>query len=180
MKLLFDLFPVLLFFVAYKVADIYAATAVAIAASVLQILWLKLRGRPVEGMQWASLAIIVVFGGMTLLLRDETFIKWKPTLLYGMFALVLAGGRLFLGRDLIKAAMGRQIALPEPVWRRLNLAWIVFFAAMAVLNLVVAYRFSTDVWVDFKLFGTMGLTLVFVVAQALYLGRHAQEPEEGR
>jgi intracellular septation protein len=175
MKLLFDLFPVLLFFVAYKVADIYVATGTAIVASIAQILWLKLRARPVEGMQWTSLAIIVVFGGMTLLLQDETFIKWKPTVLYGLFAVVLLGGRVFFGRDLIKAVMGKQITLPEPVWRRLGVAWVAFFAAMAVLNLLVAYRFSTDVWVNFKLFGTMGLTIAFVIAQALYLGRHVQE-----
>ncbi len=175
MKLLFDLFPILLFFVAYKVADIYVATAVAIAASVVQILWLKFRNRPVEGMQWASLAIIVVFGGMTLFFHDETFIKWKPTVLYGLFAAVLAGGRMFFGRNLIKSVMGKQLALPEPIWHRLSLAWIVFFVAMAALNLLVAYRFPTDVWVNFKLFGTMGLTIAFVIAQALYLGRYVQE-----
>ncbi len=175
MKLLFDLFPILLFFVAFKLADIYVATAVAIAASVVQIVWLKLRARPIEPMQWASLAIIVVFGGMTLFLHDETFIKWKPTVLYGLFAAVLAGGRMMFGRNLVRSVMGRQLALPEPVWHRLNLAWIAFFVAMAALNLAVAYRFPTDVWVDFKLFGTMGLTIAFVIAQALWLGRYVQE-----
>ncbi len=175
MKLLFDLFPILLFFVAFKLADIYVATAVAIAASVVQIVWLKLRARPIEPMQWASLAIIVVFGGMTLFLHDETFIKWKPTVLYGLFAAVLAGGRMMFGRNLVRSVMGKQLALPEPVWHRLNLAWIAFFVAMAALNLAVAYRFPTDVWVDFKLFGTMGLTIAFVVAQALWLGRYVQE-----
>ncbi len=175
MKLLFDLFPILLFFVAFKLADIYVATAVAIAASVVQIVWLKLRARPIEPMQWASLAIIVVFGGMTLFLHDETFIKWKPTVLYGLFAAVLAGGRMMFGRNLVRSVMGKQLALPEPVWHRLNLAWIAFFVAMAALNLAVAYRFPTDVWVDFKLFGTMGLTIAFVIAQALWLGRYVQE-----
>jgi intracellular septation protein len=175
MKLLFDLFPILLFFVAYKVADIYVATAIAIAASVAQIAWLGLRARPIEGMQWASLAAIVVFGGMTLFLHDETFIKWKPTVLYGLFAAVLAGGRVIFGRNLVKSVMGRQLALPEPIWHRLSLAWMAFFVAMAGLNLVVAYRFATDVWVNFKLFGTMGLTIAFVIAQALWLGRYVQE-----
>lgn len=175
MKLLFDLFPILLFFVAFKLADIYVATAVAIAASVVQIVWLKLRARPIEPMQWASLAIIVVFGGMTLFLHDETFIKWKPTVLYGLFAAVLAGGRMMFGRNLVRSVMGKQLALPEPVWHRLNLAWIAFFVAMAALNLAVAYRYPTDVWVDFKLFGTMGLTIAFVIAQALWLGRYVQE-----
>ena len=175
MKLLFDLFPILLFFVAYKVADIYVATAIAIAASVAQIAWLGLRARPIEGMQWTSLAVIVVFGGMTLFLHDETFIKWKPTVLYGLFAAVLAGGRVIFGRNLVKSVMGRQLALPEPIWHRLSLAWMAFFVAMAGLNLVVAYRFPTDVWVNFKLFGTMGLTIAFVIAQALWLGRYVQE-----
>ena len=175
MKLLFDLFPIILFFVAYKLVDIYAATAVAIAASFAQIGWLKLRAKPIEPMQWTGLAIIAVFGGLTLLWHDETFIKWKPTVLYGLFALVLAGGRLFFGRDLIRAAMGKQLSLPDPVWTRLNLAWMLFFAVMAVLNIAVAYSFSTDVWVNFKLFGTLGLTLVFVIAQGFYLSRFLEE-----
>ncbi len=175
MKLLFDLFPIVLFFVAYKVADIYVATGVAIVASIGQIGWLLARGKRVEGMQWTSLAIIVLFGGMTLLLKDETFIKWKPTVLYGLFALVLAGAQLLFRRNLIRSAMGQQIALPEPVWSRLTVLWTLFFVAMAVLNLFVAYRFPTDTWVNFKLFGTTGLTLAFVLAQAVYVGRHVQE-----
>lgn len=178
MKLLFDLFPILLFFVAFKLADIYVATAVAIVASIAQIAWLRMRGRRIEGMQWTSLAIIVVFGGMTLLFHDETFIKWKPTVLYALFALALAGAQLFFGRNLIKAMMGRQLELPEPIWARLNVAWIAFFAAMAALNIVVAYRFSTDTWVNFKLFGTMGLTFAFVILQALYVGRYVQEENQ--
>lgn len=178
MKLLFDLFPILLFFVAFKLADIYVATGVAIVASIAQIAWLRMRGRRIEGMQWTSLAIIVVFGGMTLLFHDETFIKWKPTVLYALFALALAGAQLFFGRNLIKAMMGRQLELPEPIWTRLNVAWIAFFAAMAALNIVVAYRFSTDTWVNFKLFGTMGLTFAFVILQALYVGRYVQEENQ--
>jgi intracellular septation protein len=175
MKLLFDLLPIILFFVAYKVAGIYAATGVAIAASVVQIVWLRLRRRPIEPMQWTSLGIIVVFGGLTLFLRDETFIKWKPTVLYAVFALTLVGARLLRGINLIKVMLGKQVRLPEPVWGRLDRAWTVFFVVQAVLNIVVAYGFSTDVWVNFKLFGAMGLTLLFVVGQAVWLGRHVQE-----
>jgi len=175
MKFLFDLLPVILFFVAFKLADIYVATGVAIAASFAQVGWLKLRGKKVEPMLWASLAIIAVFGGATLLLQDETFIKWKPTVLYWMFGLVLAGAALLFRRNLIRAMLSEQVQLPEPIWSRLNWSWIGFFAFMGAANLYVAYNYSTDLWVNFKLFGGMGLMLLFVVAQALFLARHIDE-----
>lgn len=175
MKLLFDLFPIILFFIAFKLAGIYVATATAIVATIAQIGWLKARGRTVENMQWASLAIIIVFGGLTLLFHDETFIKWKPTVLYGLFAAGLLGYRIFAGRNPIQLMMGKQVTLPDPIWDRLNLAWSAFFAVMGVLNLFVAYGFSTDTWVNFKLFGTLGLTLGFVVLQALYIGRYVED-----
>jgi intracellular septation protein len=175
MKFLFDLFPVLLFFVAFKLFDIYVATAVAIAATFAQVGWLKLRGRKVEPMLWASLAIIVVFGSATLVLQDETFIKWKPTVLYWLFAAVLAGGELLAGRNLLRALLGAQLDLPDAAWRRLNLSWIGFFAFMGGANLAVAYNFSTDAWVNFKLFGGIGLMLLFVLAQGLVLAKYVQE-----
>jgi len=175
MKFLFDLFPVLLFFVAFKLYDIYVATAVAIGASFAQVGWLKLRGRKVEPMLWASLAIIAVFGGATLALQDETFIKWKPTVLYWLFAAVLAGGELLAGRNLLRALLGAQLDLPDAAWRRLNLSWIGFFAFMGAANLAVAYNFSTDAWVNFKLFGGIGLMLLFVLAQGLFLAKYVQE-----
>lgn len=175
MKFLFDLFPVVLFFVAFKVWGIYTATAVAIAASFAQIGWVWLRHRKVEPMLWASLAIIVVFGGATLLLRDETFIKWKPTVLYWLFAAVLAGGELFFRRNLMKSMLAHQVQLPASAWRRLNWSWAGFFAFMGAANLYVAYSFSTDKWVDFKLFGGIGLMLLFVLAQALFLAKYMQD-----
>jgi intracellular septation protein len=175
MKFLFDLLPVILFFVAFKFADIYVATGVAIATTVLQVAWVRLRGRRVEPMLWASLGIIVVFGGATLLLQDETFIKWKPTVLYWLFAAVLAIAQLAFRRNLIRAMMEKQVTLPEPVWLRLLAGWIAFFAVMGALNLIVAYHFSTDAWVNFKLFGGIGLMLVFVVLQALMLSRYIDE-----
>ena len=175
MKLLFDMLPVILFFVAYKAADIFVATGVAIVASVVQIVWLRLRGQTIDNMQWVSLGIIVVFGGMTLLLHDETFIKWKPTVLYALFSVALLVGRYLMKRNLIEAMMGKQITLPAPVWEKLNIAWIRFFLLQGVLNIFVAYNFSTDVWVNFKLFGSLGLTLAFVVLQALYFSRHIEE-----
>ena len=175
MKFLFDLFPVLLFFIAFKLAGIYVATAVAIGATCLQIGWLKLRRRRVEPMLWASLAIIGVFGGATLALQDETFIKWKPTVLYWLFGTVLAASALIFRRNLVRAMLSQQVQLPDPVWSRLNLSWVAFFVFMGALNLYVAYNYPTDLWVNFKLFGGMGLMLVFVVAQALVLARYAEE-----
>jgi intracellular septation protein len=179
MKFLFDFFPVILFFIAFKVADIYVATAVAIVATFVQVGWLKLRGRKVEPMLWASLAIIAVFGGATLLLQDETFIKWKPTVLYWLFGAVLAGALVFR-RNLIRVMLSEQVQLPDPIWSRLNLSWITFFVFMGALNLYVAYNFSTDHWVNFKLFGGMGLMLLFVLAQALVLSRFIEEKNERR
>jgi len=177
MKFLFDLLPVLLFFVAFKLADIYVATAVAIATTVVQVTWLKLRGKRVDAMLWASLGIIVVFGGATLALQDETFIKWKPTVLYWLLGAVIAAAAALFRRNLIRMMLSHQVQLPDPVWDRLNWSWVGFFAFMGALNLYVAYNYSTDLWVNFKLFGGMGLMLVFVVAQALFLARHVEDKQ---
>ena len=180
MKFLFDLFPVILFFAAFKLGDIYLATGVAIAATFVQIAWSWLRHRKVENMMWISLAIISVFGGMTLLLHDETFIKWKPTVLYWTFALVLAVSALLFRKNLIRALMQEQITLPEAVWTKLNLAWVGFFTFMGVANLAVAFAFgfSTDAWVNFKLFGGIGLVLVFALLQGLMLSRYIDEEKK--
>jgi intracellular septation protein len=199
-KFLFDLFPVIVFFVAYKIGDanaeftrsllagfglplgadekpgIYLATAVAIAASIGQIGWVKLRGHTVETMMWVSLGIIVVFGGATLWLHDESFIKWKPTVLYWLFAAIILGSTLF-GRNVIKAMMGAQMELPAPAWSRLNASWGGFFVFMGIANLLVAFNFSTDDWVNFKLFGSMGLMLVFVIGQSMMLTRYLDKDD---
>ena len=177
MKFLFDLFPVALFFIAFKIAGIYVATAVAIVATFGQIGWLKLRKRPVHPMLWASLAIIVVFGGATLLLQNETFIKWKPTVLYWMFGAVLAGAALFFHRNLIRVVLSEQMQLPERVWARLNWSWVGFFLFMGAANLYVAYNYTTDQWVDFKLFGGSGLMLAFVVVQSFFLAKYVEEKQ---
>lgn len=174
MKFLFDLFPVILFFAAFQLWGIFVATAVAIAASFAQIGWLALRGRKIDKMLWASLAIIVVFGGLTLALRDKTFIQWKPTVLYWLFGAVLAGAALG-GRNLIRSMLSEQVQLPSAVWTRLNWSWVGFFAFMGAANLYVAYNFSESAWVNFKLFGGMGLMLLFVLAQALLLSRYMPE-----
>jgi intracellular septation protein len=177
MKFLFDIFPVVLFFVAFKVGGIYVATAVAIAATFAQIAWVWFKHRKVDTMLWVSLAIITVFGGMTLFLHDETFIKWKPTVLYWSFAAALAGSTLFFGKNLIRTLLAEQFALPEAMWSRLNWSWVAFFTAMGFANLAVAFMFnlSTDTWVNFKLFGGIGLLLVFAIGQALLLSKYIEE-----
>lgn len=177
MKLLFDIFPVVLFFIAYKLYDIYVATAVAIAASFVQIGWLWARGHAIDKMLWMSVGVIVVFGGATLLLADETFIKWKPTVLYWLFGGGLIVASVAFKKNLIRAVMQHQVSLPDEVWGRLQASWIGFFLLMGALNLYVAYSFSTDAWVNFKLFGGIGLMLVFVVLQALMLAKHVQDKE---
>lgn len=177
-KLLFDLFPLILFFVAFRYADIFTATAVAMAAGVAQIAWLKLRGAAIETMHWINLTIIIVFGGATLLFHDDTFIKWKPTVLYWLFGGVLLAGKWFFGRNVIQGIMGKQITLPDPVWTRLNLAWALFFLVSGALNLYVAFsgQFTESQWVNFKVFGLMALMILFVIGQSIWLGRHiAQE-----
>ncbi len=181
MKFLFDLFPVILFFVAFKFAGIYVATAVAMAATVAQIGWVWYRHRRVEPMLWVSFGVIAVFGSATLLLQDETFIKWKPTVLYWLFAASLAIAQVGFGNNLIRAMMGKQMQLPEPAWVRLLWSWAAFFTLMGVANLYVAFNYPTDLWVNFKLFGGMGLMFAFVIAQALYLARYmGEDPSEGK
>jgi intracellular septation protein len=171
LKFLFDLFPVILFFVAFKFADIFVATGVAIAATFVQIGYVLARGRRVTNMQWTGLAVIALFGGATLILRDETFIKWKPTVLYWLAGTAFLGALAF-GKNLVKAVMAEGLELPEPVWFKLCIAWGVFFLFKGTLNLYVAYNFPTDTWVNFKLFGGMGLMLLFVIAQALWLSKY--------
>ncbi len=201
-KLLFDLFPIIVFFVAYKVGDanaeatrafmagiglpqpvgagekpgIYLATVLAIVASFGQIAWVKLRGHAIETMMWVSLGLIVVFGGATLWLHDESFIKWKPTVLYWLFAGIIFGAAA-LGRNVIRSLMQAQMELPDPAWSRLNASWGGFFAFMGLANLFVAFNFSTDTWVNFKLFGSLGLMLVFVVAQSMMLTKYLDKEE---
>ncbi|VVD96167.1 septation protein A [Pandoraea cepalis] len=177
MKFFFDLLPVILFFVAFKFAGIYVATGIAIATTIAQVIWMWLRHRKVEPMQWVSLAIIVVFGGATMLLHDETFIKWKPTALYWLFSITLFVAELIFDKNLIRAMMEKQMALPDPLWRAVNFSWALFFLAMGALNLVIAYHYSTDTWVNFKLFGGMGLMVVFIVMQSLWLSKYIKQDE---
>ena len=178
MKFLFDLFPVILFFIAFKIHGIFVATAVAIVAGFLQIGWVWYRHRKVDTMLWVSLVIVTLFGGATLLLQDETFIKWKPTVLYWMFAGTLAGGALFMKKNLMKSLLSEQMQLPDVAWTRMNWSWVGFFAFMGIANLAVAFNFPTDTWVNFKLFGGMGLMLAFVLVQGLLLSKYMEEEKK--
>nr|MBL8411196.1 septation protein A [Dechloromonas sp.] len=200
MKLLFDLFPVILFFVAFKYSEknpelaaswvgsllgsaavdikqapILLATVVVIAATVAQIAWVHFRHGKVDKMLWISLVLVVVFGGMTLAFQNEAFIKWKPTILYWVFAGSMAFAAIVLKKNAIKAMLGEQLTLPEAVWSKVNLSWVGFFVFMGFLNLYVAFNFSTDTWVNFKLFGGMGLMLVFVLGQGMLLSKYVEE-----
>ena len=169
MKFLFDFFPVLLFFVAFKLADIFVATAVAIAASFIQVGIYWLRHHRFETMHLITLGIIVIFGGATLLLKDELFIKWKPTVLNWLFALVFLGSHFIGNKPIVQRMMANTITLPTPIWHRLNIGWIIFY---------VAYNFDTAIWVNFKVFGLLGLTLAFVVIQSFFIARHLKDDQE--
>jgi intracellular septation protein len=177
MKLLLDFFPIILFFAAFKIAGIYVATGVAIVATIAQIAYIRYSTGKVEPMQWVSLGVIVLFGGATIVAQNETFIKWKPTVLYWLMGGALAAGQLFFKKNLMKSLMGSQMELPDAAWRVTNWSWIAFFAVMGLLNLWVAYNFDTDTWVNFKLFGGLGLMAVFVVGQAVYLSRYMKAEE---
>ncbi len=178
MKLLFDLFPVILFFIAFKTFDIYVATAVAIAATVAQIAWTKWRHGKVDVMLWVSFAIIGVFGGATLFLHDEIFIKWKPTVLYWLFSAILLFSAVLFNKNLVHALLHEKIPLPLHVWQRLNLMWSLFFAALGFLNLYVAFSYPTETWVNFKLFGFTALMAVFILAQSAWLAKYVDEKKE--
>jgi intracellular septation protein len=209
MKLLADFLPIILFFAAFKIAGndkdaaaafasehfgflvsggsvgpdeapVLLATVVVILATLAQVLVLKLRGRKIDTMLWVSLVLVVVLGGLTIWFHSETFIKWKPTMLYWVMAAAFLLGPLLFGKNLLRLLLGEQLQLPDAIWQRLNWAWVAFFAVMGALNLWVAYTFSTDTWVNFKLFGSIGLMLVFTVAQGLYLSRHLPDEPAAR
>ena len=177
MKLLFDFFPVILFFISYKLYGMYIAIVIAMAAIVLQLAVFWIKHRRFETMQLITAALIIVLGGISLLFHNELFFKWKPTAVNWIFALLFIGSQLIGKKPLIQRMMEKNVSLPEIVWQRLNLAWILFFILMGIANLYVVYNFSTDTWVNFKLFGVLGLTIAFVIIQAIYLARHI-EPEQ--
>lgn len=172
MKLLFDFLPIVVFFIAYKFFGIYVATSAAIGISLIQVLAYWIKHRHVPTLQWISLILLIVLGGGTLLLHDEWLIKWKPTALNWIFAIAFLGTQFFSEKPLIRRLMEKNIELPNAVWNTLNMSWVVFFVVMGAANLFVAYHFDTNTWVNFKLFGILGLTFVFAVLQAVYLSRY--------
>lgn len=204
MKLLFDFLPIVLFFATFRYAEgqkdwaaqfasdhfgflvsggivgpneapVLLATLVVIAATTLQVLFLLMRGKKVDTMLWVSLAIVVTLGGATVWFHSETFIKWKPSVLYWFMGVSLWVSQVLFGKNLLRAMIGKQLELPDAVWQRLNAAWVAFFGLMGVLNLYVVFNFSTSAWVSFKLFGFTGLMLAFMVAQGFYLSRYLKD-----
>lgn len=207
MKLLFDFFPILLFFLVFKLAEgepdaaaafatehfgalvaggvisaklapVLLATLVVIVATFAQIAWLSARRKKIETMLWVSLGLVTVLGGATIWFQNETFIMWKPSVLYWVMGMAFWLSQALWRKNLLQVLMGGQLELPPAVWRNLNFMWIGFFAFMGLLNLYVAYSFSTETWVEFKLFGGIGLMLLFTLAQGLYLSRHMKAEDE--
>lgn len=178
MKFLTDFLPILLFFIAYQLYDIYVATAVAIAASVLQVSYLWLFKKKIEKMHLVTLGLLVIFGGLTLALRDPLFIKWKPTVVNWLFAAVFLGSQFIGKKSMVERMMSHAIDLPATIWTRLNISWGVFFLVSGILNLYVAFNFAEETWVNFKLFGMLGLTILFVILQSFYMARHIQEQKQ--
>ena len=201
MKILFDFLPIALFFGMFKYADgnrdwaagvatdwlgfmvaggmvgpaeapVLLATVVVIVATMAQILWLKIAGKKIDTMLWVSLGLVTLLGGATIYFHSENFIKWKPTVLYWVMGGALLIGQLVFKKNGIKTLMGAQMSLPDVIWQRVNLSWVGFFVVMGVVNLWVAFNFSTSAWVNFKLFGGIGLMFAFVAVQALYLNKY--------
>ena len=172
MKFLFDLFPLILFFVAYKMYGIFVATAVVIAATFVQLSYFWFKHKRLEKMHLVTLALVVVFGGATIALQDESFIKWKFSIVNWIFGLAFLGSQFIGEKNLIQRMLDKQITLPQPVWTRLNMSWVVFFMALGSANVYVMFNYDTDTWVDFKTFGNIGLTLLLIVGQGIYMHKH--------
>lgn len=179
MKLLLDFLPILLFFGAFKFYGIYVATAVLMAGTAIQMLIVYLTEKRLQPMQKATLVLILLFGTLTLALHDDRFIKWKPTVLYGAMAVALAVALWVLRKNFLKMLLGSQLTLPDRIWNHLNVAWIVYCAFMAAINAYVALYFSTDAWVNFKLWGYV-FPVAFLLAQGLYISPHLKSDEAAK
>jgi intracellular septation protein len=171
MKFLFDFFPIVLFFIIFKFFGIYAATGTAMLTSALQVLYIKYKYHTVEKMHILNLAIIIVLGGATLVFHDPLFIKWKPTGIYWITSLVFLGYSILNKKTPIQNMMEKDIQLPINIWKKINNLWILFFFFMGLANIYVAYNYSTQTWVNFKLFGGLGFTIFFILGQGLYISQ---------
>lgn len=179
MKLLLDFLPVIIFFIVYKATgNIVLATAILIPATLAQMLYTWIRTHSIEKMQLVTLVLVILLGGATVLFQDKTFIQWKPTVVNWLFALAFLGSQFIGGKPIVQRLMESNLELPTFAWRKLNIAWVVFFVAMGILNLLVAYTLSEEAWVNFKLFGMLGLTLIFILLQGLYMSRHIQSKSQ--
>jgi intracellular septation protein len=176
-KFLWDFFPILLFFVVYKQVDIYTATATLMGASAIQVMIGWIRTRRIEKMHLFTLVLVLVLGTATLLLQDVRFIKWKPSIVNWLFAVIFIGSHFIGERPIIQRMMSEHISMPDSVWLRLSLSWILFFILSGVANLIVVFNFDTDTWVNFKLFGMLGMTLVFVILQSIFLSKYIEDDD---
>jgi intracellular septation protein len=181
MHAIFEYLPLVIFFVFYKFGDLYWATGSLIITSALQILYYVVKKQPIPKRNWVFFGLIAIFGGLTIFFHDDTFIKWKVTIINALFSIALVVSNSFFNKNLIKELMGESLPLPEKIWGKLNLAWAIFFLVCAILNIYIAYNFSLETWVNFKVFGLMGLTFVFAISTVFalykYLPQEENEPE---
>lgn len=178
MNQLFEFFPIILFFIAFKLYDIYIATAVVIVATIFQVAYTWFKHRKVETMQWITLALILVMGGATIYLQDEQFIKWKLSIIEWLFGLAFLGSQFVGKRPFIERMMSGSLTLPALIWRRLNIMWASFFISIGFINLYVMYNYNTDDWVTFKTFGVPGLMIIFILVQMIFIYKYIPETEE--
>jgi len=175
-KLLLDFLPIALFFLAYKFFNLMVATQVAIAASLFQLIWLRITTGKIQKVNLISFLSILILGSATLLLKNDIFVKWKPTVVYWSLAIGLLITQVIGKKPFIQRIGESSVQLPDRIWRQLNLGWTTFFLVLGLINLYVVYNFSTTIWVNFKLFGTLGLTIIFIVLQSMYMTKHSQTP----
>ncbi|MCF6249980.1 MAG: septation protein A [Methylococcaceae bacterium] len=178
MKQLLEFIPIILFFITYKIYDIYTATAVIIVATIIQVGYTWFKFKKVEPMQWITLGLIIVMGGATIYLQNEQFIKWKLTIIEWLFGLAFLGSQFFGKKPFVERMMGANLELPTNIWKRLNLMWAAFFISVGFINIYVMQNYNTDDWVTFKTFGVPGLMIIFIIFQMLLIYKHIPETEE--
>ncbi|WP_394174556.1 septation protein A [Thalassotalea litorea] len=178
MTAFFEFIPLIIFFVVYKMVDIYWATGALIVAAAIQMIIMKIQGKEIPQKQWWLFGLIAVFGALTLIFQNDAFIKWKVTIVNVFFALGLWVSHTFFKKNLLQSMLGESIRMPEKIWTRYNYAWVIFFLVCGVLNLYVAFNFEQETWVNFKVFGLTIFTFVFALSSLLLIYKHIEpEPE---